>query len=67
LQHAADRAFDSAIRRLPWLGGKHGQRISENLANKHCFHEEYDNATLWTVALSNDAFEVYGDICIRFN
>ncbi|KAH7229891.1 hypothetical protein BKA60DRAFT_533784 [Fusarium oxysporum] len=67
LQHAADRAFDSAVQRLPWLGGKHGQRVSENLANKDCFHEEYDNATLWAVALSNDAFEVHDDIRIRFN
>ncbi|EXM17976.1 LGFP [Fusarium oxysporum f. sp. vasinfectum] len=67
LQHAADRAFDSAVRRLPWLGGKHGQRFSENLANKDCFQEEYDNATPWAVALSNDAFEVHGDIRILFN
>ncbi|ENH72318.1 hypothetical protein FOC1_g10004559 [Fusarium oxysporum f. sp. cubense race 1] len=51
LQDAADRAFDSAVRRLPWLGGKHGQRVSENLANKDCFQEEYDNATPWAVAL----------------
>lgn len=67
LHHAADRAFDSAVRRLPWLGGKHGQMVSENLANKDCFEEEYDNATLWAVAISNDAFEVHGDIRIRFN
>ncbi|KAJ4073423.1 conidial septation protein [Fusarium oxysporum] len=67
LQHAAARAFDSAVRRLPWLGGKHGQRVSENLANTDCFQEEYDNATPWAVALSNDAFEVHGDIRILFN
>lgn len=60
---AAQRAINRAISRLPWLGAKEGSIQSEPIG----YRQEFQQATVWTARLSQNAFEVHGNIRGRFN
>jgi len=66
-ERAKRRAFASAVLRLPWLGRAVGQITATSAGNKSCYVQNFENAGVWAIPFESKAFEVHGDIRIRFD
>jgi hypothetical protein len=60
-------AIGGAIQRLQWLGAKVGGLARKSSANRFCYVQEFEHATVWARDYQTNAFEVHGDIRLRFN